>query len=327
MTTPDNANDRPRPLLPTPATRLARFALAVIGLLVFWPTTARADEPPTADPGDNPLSKIDRWITKEPNYKSKPRYALLALGIKADSLVWLVEDGMSIYIDRNANGDLTDDGPPLQPQKMDKFGSPKGQRWQCEYQIGETGTPGGSRCTDFKLLRWNYVDPEDQFGLSLKLDGKTPMYAGWTPIWAESPQKASIIHFGGPLQPRLLRFKELVVDSGVQRLSIAFINPGLGERAHARLSMYALPEDVIPKVRIRWPVAKGAAPLETTYLLKERCCYWEYYDSKFKIPASAVEGTAILTVEIPDGKFPLELSTNKIEFPVVATATPGSERD
>src|SRR5262245_56071575 len=58
------------------------------------------------------LSKIDRTIGKEPVYgsQSKPKYCLLAYGPEAKARVWLVLDGEVLYVDRNGNGDLTEDG-------------------------------------------------------------------------------------------------------------------------------------------------------------------------------------------------------------------------
>jgi hypothetical protein len=54
------------------------------------------------------LGKIDRSIAKEPVYKNKPKYCLLVFSPKAKTRVWLVQDGNVLYVDRNANGDLTD---------------------------------------------------------------------------------------------------------------------------------------------------------------------------------------------------------------------------
>src|SRR5262249_50065817 len=56
------------------------------------------------------LTKIDRTIAKEPAYKSRPKYCLLVFGPEAKTRVWLVLDGDRLYVDRNGNGDLTDDG-------------------------------------------------------------------------------------------------------------------------------------------------------------------------------------------------------------------------
>jgi hypothetical protein len=56
------------------------------------------------------LAKVGRTITKEPTYKSKPQYCLLVLGPEAKFRVWLVQDGGTLYVDRNGNGDLTEAG-------------------------------------------------------------------------------------------------------------------------------------------------------------------------------------------------------------------------
>ncbi len=54
------------------------------------------------------LHKIERTIAKEPAYKNKPKYCLLVFGPEATTRVWLVQDGDLLYVDRNANGDLTE---------------------------------------------------------------------------------------------------------------------------------------------------------------------------------------------------------------------------
>ncbi len=266
------------------------------------------------------LDGVERKIAKEPAYDSSPRYAMLVLGTKAESKIWMVEDGKALYVDKNANGDLSDDGPPIAPTHMRQLGlSDKGiPKWDCDYVIDELTPQDGSRHTEFVLRRWNYGDKEVQYGLSLMLDGRTPMYAGWFgTFWAASPEKVPLIHFGGPLYPHV-RFKEFVVDSGARRLSIAFINPGRGEGASSYLSFNALPTTMIPLVQIDWPVAEGAPPLRTSNQLTERCCYWEFYDPKFQVPQGAVAGTATVTISLPGGAFPLELATDQLKVPVRA---------
>src|SRR5262245_9490132 len=55
------------------------------------------------------LSQIDRTIGREPEYKNHARYALFVFGPEAAGRVWLALDGDVLYVDRNANGDLTDE--------------------------------------------------------------------------------------------------------------------------------------------------------------------------------------------------------------------------
>jgi len=219
-----------------------------------------------------------------------------------------------LYVDRNGNGDLTDDGPPVKPTNVRTLGQlPNGDpKWDFDYVLDEINPGSGSRHTEFRLARWNYGDGHDEYGLHLKLNGVTPMYAGWTPFWGKSAKDAPFIHFGGPLQLRMLRFKEFVLLPGTGRLSVAFVNPGRGEGAHSRLSIDAVPEDLVPVVEIEWPVAKDSPALRTRHRLTERCCYWEFYSRQFKYPEAAVPGTATVTVSLPGGKLPFELA-NRME--------------
>src|SRR5260370_42667936 len=57
------------------------------------------------------LAKVDRKIAKEPAYQTKsPKYCLLVFGLEAKDRAWLVQDGDTLYVDRNGNGDLTEAG-------------------------------------------------------------------------------------------------------------------------------------------------------------------------------------------------------------------------
>ncbi|MBI3410878.1 MAG: hypothetical protein HY040_21290 [Planctomycetes bacterium] len=63
------------------------------------------------------LSKVDRTILKEPKYTGKPKYCLLVFGAEAKHRVWLVQDGDTLYVDRNGNGDLTEVGEKVAATK------------------------------------------------------------------------------------------------------------------------------------------------------------------------------------------------------------------
>src|SRR5207245_8714637 len=65
------------------------------------------------------LAKIDRKIAKEPAYRTKPKYCLLVFGPEAKTRVWLVQDGDTLYVDRNGNGDLTEPGAKVAAEKRD----------------------------------------------------------------------------------------------------------------------------------------------------------------------------------------------------------------
>src|SRR2546423_744441 len=84
-------------------------ALFMVVWLVLSSTTFAAD-----------LSKVERTIAREPAYRSKaPRYCLLVFGPEAKTSVWLVQDGDTLYVDRNGNGDLTEEGEKVLAEKQD----------------------------------------------------------------------------------------------------------------------------------------------------------------------------------------------------------------
>jgi len=72
--------------------------LLLVGLLL----SGLAGVVPAAD-----LSTVDRGIVKEPLYSARVKYCLLVFGKRAEIRVWLVLDDRTLYVDRNADGDVT----------------------------------------------------------------------------------------------------------------------------------------------------------------------------------------------------------------------------
>ncbi len=77
--------------------------------------TAQVSKEPKAKP--SAPFEISRSIGKEPKYTGTPRYCLLALDADAKERVWLVHDGDALYVDRNGNGDLTDECEKISAKK------------------------------------------------------------------------------------------------------------------------------------------------------------------------------------------------------------------
>src|SRR5438105_789302 len=70
--------------------------------------------------GGADLKSIERSIHKEPAYATKtPKYCLLVFGPEAKKRVWLVLDGQTLYVDRNGNGNLTEQGKKQTAKKTD----------------------------------------------------------------------------------------------------------------------------------------------------------------------------------------------------------------
>jgi hypothetical protein len=264
----------------------------------------------------NVAGHVDRSLIKEPKYHSTPQYSLITLGNDDALKVWMVEDGRRLFVDRNANGDMTDDGPPSEPSKIRDLGA---NRWDFEYLLEDIRPRNGSKHTRFVLRRWNYNEEKDSYGLSLSVDGQLPMYAGWFgTFWSTNRVEAPIVHFGGPFTPKLLRRKDFTIGEKQQRLSLCFLNPGSGAGAESRLSIDALPRFVVPELDIEWPTAGGRGPLRTSHALIQRCCYWEFYTTEFEVPKGAAAGKAKVTVEFPAGAMPIKLTTTEMTVPVVA---------
>lgn len=229
--------------------------------------------------------------------------------------VWMVEDGKRLFVDKNANGDLTDDGPAIEPTDVRDLGQ---GRWDYDYVSDPIGPTNGPQTTRFKLARWNYADKEDSYGLSLMVDDRLPMYAGWFgTFWSTNIETAPVLHFSGPFTPKLLRLNAFTNGVKPLRLSLAFINPGSGMGTQTRVSIAAFPHYLMPVVTIDWPVPEGTVPLRTKHELSERCCYWEYYTSTFDVPKGVVPGRAKLTVDFPATITQIVLATNAIVVPVM----------
>ena len=228
----------------------------------------------------------------------------------------MVEDGKRLFIDKNANGDMTDDGPPIEPSKVRALDA---NRWDFEYSLEAIRPTNGSKHSNFVLRRWNYNEEKDSYGLSLSVDGQMPMYAGWFgTFWSTNREEAPVIHLGGPFTPRLLRRKEFTIGEKGLRLSLCLLNPGSGAGAESRLSIDALPRFVVPRLNIEWPTGGGSAPLRTSHSLTQRCCYWEFYTTEFEVPRGVVVGKANVSVDLPAGATPIELTTTEMVVPVVA---------
>src|SRR5262249_30738143 len=130
------------------------------------------------------LTKIDRTILKEPAYKSKPKYCLLVFGTEAKTRIWLALDGDVLYVDRNGNGDLTDQGEAIQAH-------------QGSWNIGDVlEADGTTRHTGLKLNTRN-----GSFLIQMRTSK-----GWWAEVgnevgrlhFAERTQDAPIVHLAGP---------------------------------------------------------------------------------------------------------------------------------
>ncbi len=270
------------------------------------------------------LPQLFDSIAKEPTYRSQPKYCLLTFHQALGDFVWMVEDGDRLFVDRNGNMDLTDDGDPLEPTDLQDVGG--GRRDFC-YKLDALSLPDGSRHTHFELRRWNYGEEKDSYGLSLRVGDKMPMYAGWFgSFWSGSHTTAPVIRFAGPFKPVLLRRDFFEIGESNRRLSLGLFQPGSTKGAESRLSIEALPDTVVPVLTIHWPSATSKNPLITTHRLTQRCCYWEFYTTDFEVPHGATAGDAKVRLELPADALPAGLATKEITVPVKPAGTSAADK-
>lgn len=267
------------------------------------PRTATADCAVSfGQAGQVDLRKIDRTIRKEPAYQTKsPKYCLLVFGPAAKSKAWLVLDGDILYVDRNCNGDLTEECdrvamPPF--KKSDETATIGGQR---EAKAGNIHD-GPLTHTDLEIVQARLaLDSKEQdregeltrkfflrsnpdgllYGISLSVELRSGRgrvkYVATADMqgclrFAESPEVAPVVHFDGPLQIALQPAQELVRGDKPTELHCWVGTPGLGKGTFASLIYLTNPGLVPEKCH---PVAEIVFPDENAVTAKvvfdQRC--------------------------------------------------------
>jgi RNA polymerase sigma factor (sigma-70 family) len=289
------------------------------------------------------IGKIDRRIAKEPRYESEaPWYCLLLLG-EAKTKVWMVLDGNKLYVDRNANGDLTDDGDPLTLPDPDP-GLPNPSRPGRDAADGAPAAPGalpsGSSC-GFRVPdiaakdgRSRYTDLRVVWGKD-RCVGDGPFFNLWARLrvgemeqWAfvdaraTTPGKAPLVHFDGPLQmelriegkplilaqQHLTRGKEVLLGGNICTRYPGVEWVGLSDEK-------GIPADIHPIVDIELP-AKGpdTNPIRLKVPLKRTWGLSVFY-SPVRVPGEVGIGKASMTISFPDWKG-AKVAATTLEVPV-----------
>ena len=246
------------------------------------------------------LSRIQRTIAREPVYRSKPRYCLLVFGPEAKTRVWLVQDGDTLYVDRNGNGDLTEPGKKVSAEKREE-GAADGT---YAFKIGEIHD--GRRVhkemhlsivkiDELQLISSDEVAKtfvaKNPHGRGYVLFGEVEMpgWKGATPggrirqhTWytdaksvfqfADRPQDAPVVHFGGPWQIALFGWHQLTIGRESD-VVLGVGTPGVGPAAMTYIDYEGvIPENVYPTSDIIYPSEAPGDPARTEhYTLKRRC--------------------------------------------------------
>lgn len=241
--------------------------------------------PPAPHPSDPDLTKIERRIAKEPKYVAAPRYALFVLDEAANFRAWAVFDKSTpdapfydvLYFDRNGDGDLTDPAERF-VGKRDASLIPAGL--EMLVKVGDVPVPGTKLV--HRGLRFSTSPKEGRIGFwfEMKWNGGTEVSGTYGPAgidnaeWAESPEKAAIIHPdpNGTLAFALYGQKPVQLTIGGEtHLAVLVGHPGLGKDTLAVVDEHFL--DLEKDQLIVTVVAKDAAGKEvaTTSRIKGHC--------------------------------------------------------
>jgi hypothetical protein len=107
------------------------------GSIILFSGLSFAAEPPVTDASH----------LKEPKYVGKPNYCLLAFGRQAAHCVWLVQDGNTLYVDRDGDGDLTKPANKVMANQL-RLGDDDGS---FAFDAGDL-TVGGKTHKDLRFL-------------------------------------------------------------------------------------------------------------------------------------------------------------------------------
>ncbi len=272
------------------------LGLVVAGGLLFWQPGGRAGQPPLIPlaQGGGPWDLTPP--AKEPKYQNEPRYALLAFGPKREQRVWLVLDGGALYVDRNANGDLTEPGERLEPNNpndgSNRFGNPGSHTHFDVFEFTvQAGAGGDSKFTLHHWVRDEKFIPQTDFDkklhaqwLKLRHENSTlwrkqGQGQGQTPlIFMPKPAHAQVCALDGPLTfvvrlPEYQVLKRGAAESDLGFCIVVMGRPpqGMDRPFHNPLATNEVPDGAHLEVEIEYPAKAGGAPPRRKYLLKQRC--------------------------------------------------------
>ena len=260
---------------------------AILTMLVFSTTGSAAVD----------LAKIERTLVKEPAYRSKPKYCLLVLGPEAKTRVWLVQDGDTLYVDRNGNGDLTEPNEKVAAEK-----SVDTEEGVYTFKAGDLrdGQHLHKELTLYVMKMDHMAEREEAIRDLLKKNPKARGYYLFLEVempgrkgaatggriqqrsflvdstgvlqFSERPQDAPLLHFGGPWQVTLFGKQQLVVDRETD-LVLGVGSPGVGPGTFTWIDYEnVIPTDKYPTLDAIYPPKRPSeTPLREHYELKQRC--------------------------------------------------------
>lgn len=272
--------------------RIPALLAITVGLVAVIYARVQGDTGDTRSAPARDAETAKPFPTTEPVYQSKgPKYCLLTFGREGKTRVWLVFDSVPnplvpgkdkdyLYVDRNENGDLTEEGERIEAtvhRLSDGIwlgGVPPGTIPLLEFPIGEIKDCQGSIYKDIKVkVQW-FLGRERPCAIYASTAGRgTQSTAINTLVFADRPQDAPVLRFGGPMTMRFaLGVTPSLSLNEEFNLQAEIGTFGSGPGSFVFMMNDAFPKDLHPVAEIVWPHRQaGKPPTTTSVTLKQRC--------------------------------------------------------
>lgn len=208
-------------------------------------------------------------LAKQPKYETLPRYCVVAIGPKREKQMWMVIDDRALYIDRNANGDLTEPDERVEGAVEMSYsgttyinyfvGDLEDESLYCaDTNVRAALSSGGVRVSVTTLLDGLVQSANNSHVLQMEME--------------PDPAKASVIHFGGPNSIGLYEEPQIMTRGEEMKFTAMVGTPGDGVGTLTAVAHANIPEDAHPKVEFSFPHRDSGKPnIEMTTYLKGRC--------------------------------------------------------
>lgn len=175
------------------------------------------------------LQSVDRTMAREPSYQTQaPKYCLAVFGEGAQTRVWLVLDGNTLFVDRNGNSDLTEAGERLEGNPV--ANSPGEGSFNAVAISVKEGVPpqAGLEVRVHPSLTFVYCHSEGRPWQRAVVDSQGYLMFG------KDPEHAPVLHFNGPVAVGLRFAHKFTRHGQVEDLDVFVGSPGIGVGSFVR---------------------------------------------------------------------------------------------
>ena len=260
------------------------LGLALPGLCAQDPAppapSTKATPPPASAAGAEPIdfARVDRTVGKTPRLTAHARYGLFLFGTNGEKRVWAILDRRAadarafdvLYLDRDADGDLTERGETIEPAERKPKGEPDDG---VTFVVGELTDPGtGARHTGVTIT---WTDASVRFRMQWR--GGKVTFGGFGPSretyaqFAAEPEQAPVYVPGWdrPFQFEHWLSGELARGEATD-FKVFVGNVGDRRGAFSAVDDEFLPHGAVPVATLLWTDRDGK-PRESSFPLPERC--------------------------------------------------------